>query len=66
MPVLPFDEAAAAVFQQLTAAKLRIGTQDLLIASIALANEMSLLTRNLRDFQRVPGLILEDWSTPPS
>lgn len=66
MPVLPFDEAAAAVFQQLTLAKLRIGTQDLLIASIALANEMPLLTRNLRDFQRVPGLILEDWSTPPS
>ena len=64
MPVLPFDEAAAAMFQQLTAAKLRIGTQDLLIASIALANEMTLLTRNLRDFQRVPGLALADWSNP--
>lgn len=66
MPVLPFEEAAAAMFQQLTALKLRIGTQDLLIASITLANEMTLLTRNLRDFQRVPGLALEDWSVPPS
>lgn len=65
MPVLPFDEAAAAMFQQLTTLKLRIGTQDLLIASIALANEMSLLTRNRRDFQSVPGLALEDWSVPP-
>jgi tRNA(fMet)-specific endonuclease VapC len=64
MPVLPFDEAAATQFQQLTTLKLRIGTQDLLIASIALANEMTLLTRNLRDFQKIPGLALEDCSLP--
>lgn len=64
MPVLPFDEAAASMFQQLVALKLRVGTQDLLIASIALGNEMTLLTRNLRDFQKVPGLVLEDWSVP--
>lgn len=64
MPVLPFDEPASAIFQQLIALKLRIGTQDLLIASIALTNEMSLLTRNRRDFQKVPGLLLEDWSIP--
>ena len=62
MPVLPFDEAAAALFQQLTALKVRIGTQDLLIASITMGSEMTLLTRNLRDFQKVPGLALEDWS----
>ncbi len=65
MPVLPFDEVAAAIFQQLTTAKLRMGTQDLFIASIALANEMILLTRNMHDFQKVPGLTLEDWSVPP-
>lgn len=64
MPILPFDEVAAALYQGLTIAKVRIGTQDLLIASIALANEMTLLTRNLRDFQKVPGLRLEDWSVP--
>lgn len=66
MPILPFDEAAATLFQELTAAKVRIGTQDLLIASIALTNEMTLLTRNRRDFQKVPGLVLEDWSVPPN
>lgn len=64
MPVLPFDEAAATMFQQLTTLRLRIGTQDLLIAAIALSNEVTLLTRNLRDFQKVPGLTLEDWSIP--
>ena len=54
------------MFQQLTALKLRMGTQDTLIAAIALANEMTLLTRNLRDFQKVPGLALENWSAPQS
>jgi tRNA(fMet)-specific endonuclease VapC len=36
---------------------------DLRIASIALANNMTLLTRNTVDFERVPGLIQEDWTT---
>jgi tRNA(fMet)-specific endonuclease VapC len=63
MPVLPFDEAAAHVFEHLTALKLRIGTQDLLIASITMANKATVLTRNLRDFQLVPGLMSEDWSS---
>lgn len=64
MPVLPFDAAAATILQQLISLKLRIGTQDLLIAAIALANDMMLLTRNRRDFQKVPSLSLADWSLP--
>ncbi len=64
MPVLPFDAAAATILQQLISLKLRIGTQDLLIAAIALANDMMLLTRNRRDFQKVPSLSLPDWSLP--
>jgi predicted nucleic acid-binding protein len=45
--------------------KVRIGTMDLRIASIALANGFTLLTRNLVDFQQVPGLKVEDWTAGP-
>lgn len=62
MSVLPFDEAAAKEFQKLRELKLRIGTQDQLIASIVLANNGTLLTRNRRDFEQIPELRFEDWS----
>ena len=58
---LPFDEAAAASFDQLRAQKLRIGTNDLAIAAITLAVNGTLVTRNTVDFQRIPGLV-----SPPS
>lgn len=57
-----FDTAAAAHFENLRKAKIRVGTQDLKIASIALASGATLLTRNTRDFARIPGLLFEDWS----
>ncbi len=63
--VLDFDAPAAKTFQQLRKAKVRIGTMDLRIAAIALANDAVLLSRNLRDFAKVPGLRVEDWTTPP-
>ena len=59
--VLPWDDAAADVFESLSQAKARVGTMDLKIASIALANRATLLTRNIRDFGKVPGLRMEDW-----
>ena len=59
---LPFDEAAAAIFDQLRAQRLRIGTNDLAIASMTLAVSGILVTRNTVDFQRIPGLVLEDWT----
>ena len=61
-PLLPFDDKALNAFQRLWVARLRVGTMDLKIASIALANDATLLTRNRRDFERVPRLRLEDWS----
>ena len=61
-PILPFDDAAIAIFQNLWLQRLRIGTMDMKIAAIALANNATLLTRNLSDFGKVPGLRVEDWS----
>ncbi len=62
---LPFDDAAATVFgtirATLEAAGTPIGAYDLQIASIALAHDLILVTHNLREFQRVDNLKLEDW-----
>ncbi len=60
--VLSFDTHAAALFEGLLAQRIRISTMDLRIASVALANRLILVTRNLTDFRRVPGLTLEDWA----
>jgi tRNA(fMet)-specific endonuclease VapC len=62
MPLLGFDEAAAIRFQDLKRANIRVGTLDLRIASIVLANDATLVSRNRRDFERVPGLRIEDWT----
>lgn len=60
--VVDFDARAAAEFERLRQARIRIGTMDLQIAAIALANDATLLTRNLSDFRKVPDLKVEDWS----
>ena len=62
MTCLPFDEVAATIFDQLNAQKIRIGTNDLAIAAITLSVSGILVTRNTVDFQRVPNLVLEDWT----
>lgn len=62
MQVLPFDAAAAAEFASLRARKVRIGTMDLRIAAIAVTRNLTVLTRNSRDFTQVPGLKVEDWT----
>jgi tRNA(fMet)-specific endonuclease VapC len=63
--ILPFDEAAARHFGALKATLERSGNRladlDLQIASIALANDLSLITHNTRHFARIPGLQLDDW-----
>lgn len=59
--VIPFNGAAAMQFTQLRKQRIRIGTQDLKIAAITLANDALLLSANLRDFRAVPHLRVENW-----
>jgi tRNA(fMet)-specific endonuclease VapC len=57
-----YDAVAVARFDDLRRQGIRIGTQDLRIAAIALTQGATLVTRNTRDFSHVPGLVTEDWS----
>lgn len=61
--IVPLDRAALERFQSMRHVKglKRIGRTDLLIASIALANKATLVTRNADDFKRVPGLKTVNW-----
>ena len=60
--VMPFDIKASANFDDLVTQRVQIATMDLRIASIALSERFTLLTRNSRDFSKVPGLVIEDWT----
>lgn len=60
--VLDFDERAGAEFDRLKAMRIKIGSMDMKIASIALANGATLLTKNSKDFIRIPSLHIEDWA----
>lgn len=63
---LPFDDACAVQYgrirAQLESAGETIGANDCLIAATAVAHSMVLVTHNVREFQRVPGLQIEDWA----
>ncbi len=64
---LPFNDAAAEHYGRiradLTTKGTIIGGNDLLIAAIALANGLILVTHNTREFGRIPELKIEDWET---
>jgi tRNA(fMet)-specific endonuclease VapC len=64
MNVLPFDSQASENFTELRRAGVRVGTMDLRIGSIALARGFTVLTRNTVDFERIPGVRVEDWTMP--
>jgi tRNA(fMet)-specific endonuclease VapC len=59
--IISLSRAAADVFTQLRRQRIRIGSQDLKIAAIALSEAALLLSANLRDFRKVPGLRVENW-----
>ena len=61
MTVHGFPVPAAVEFQQLRKS-VRVGTMDLRIAAIALAMDATVVSCNRRDFEKVPGLRVEDWT----
>jgi tRNA(fMet)-specific endonuclease VapC len=67
---LPFDDKAAEQHGRIRAYLKRIGKPighyDLLIAAIALANNLTLVTHNTDEFRRVPNLRIEDWEAEPT
>lgn len=62
---LPFDDSAAASYAEIRSdlekRGLPVGPNDLQIAAIAVANQLVLVTHNVKEFGRVNGLIIEDW-----
>lgn len=59
--IMAFDQRAAEQFEGLRKQRIRLGSMDLKVASIALANNALLLTANLRDFSRIPNLRCDNW-----
>jgi len=66
--IVPFDRDCERRYRDLRSAGVRVGTQDLKIATTGLTHNLIVVTRNRRDFGRVAGLTTEDWSeiTSPS
>jgi tRNA(fMet)-specific endonuclease VapC len=68
LTILPFDLAASLRYGQVRAALERqglpIGSLDTLIAAQALSARLTLVTNNVREFSRVAGLNIEDWTKP--
>lgn len=60
--IVPMTVTARTQFDLLVSAKLNVKHNDLRIAAIAMQLGATVVTRNRRDFARVPGLKIEDWS----
>lgn len=62
---LPFDDLCAEIYGKIRADLVKcgtpIGSNDIQIASISLANNLILVTHNVREFSRIEGLQIEDW-----
>ncbi len=62
LDILEYNFKADEYFRQFRRDGIRTGTLDLRIAAITFANGGILLSRNQKDFEKVPGLTIEDWS----
>ncbi|PHJ56757.1 PilT protein domain-containing protein [Nostoc linckia z18] len=62
LPLVSFDADAATAFSQLQTQRIQLARMDSRIAAIALSRKLVLLTRNHRDFSKVPGLLIENWT----
>lgn len=60
--IVDLSELAYDRYTQFRRQGIRIGTQDLLIGAIVLSEKAILVTRNQRDFAKIPGLVFEDWT----
>jgi tRNA(fMet)-specific endonuclease VapC len=65
LEILPFDEQAAQTYGRIRAELecqgIVIGSMDMLIASQAMSLGLTLVTNNVRELARIPGLVLENW-----
>lgn len=60
--VLSYSSQAESLYRQWQQQRIRISTHDLRIAAICVVHDATLISRNRRDFQRVPGLMVEFWA----
>jgi tRNA(fMet)-specific endonuclease VapC len=60
-PVVSFPAAAVHRYAALRKQKLNVGANDLRIAAIAIESAATVVTHNRRDYQRLPGVVIEDW-----
>jgi tRNA(fMet)-specific endonuclease VapC len=61
-PVVSFSVGAVARYSALKKQKLNVGANDMRIAAIAAETGSTVVTHNRRDFQRIPGVVIEDWA----
>jgi tRNA(fMet)-specific endonuclease VapC len=65
-PILSFDSDCADYYSDiksyLSDSGKIVGDFDIMITAIAIANDLTLVTNNAKDFANIPGLKLEDWS----
>jgi tRNA(fMet)-specific endonuclease VapC len=60
--IVPYTPEADSVFQTFPSGVKRVGTNDCRIAATAIANNLTVVTRNTRDYAKIPNVKFEDWT----